>query len=181
MFSFLVAYGMAWNADRTQRRAFHWQITFAITGVALVLLVALAKYHQPGAKYFATFILGGGSFAAYTVAYPWVASIMPRPATKRATVIALGNSFANLGAFVTSYVFYAELGPHYQASWAIVLALTVVGSALVAFMSRKTGRRNVVLDEIERKYNAGELTDAELDEMEPDAYLAAKTGFRLVR
>lgn len=106
---------------------------------------------------------------------------MPRPATKRATVIALGNSFANLGAFVTSYVFYAKLGPDYQASWAIVLALTVVGSVLVAYMSRQTGKRNVVLESIEEKYKAGEITEDELNAMEPDAYLAAKTGFRLVR
>lgn len=56
--SFLVISG---RADKTQRRTIHYEFAVAVTAVGLILLIALAKFNQPGAKYFATFILAAGS------------------------------------------------------------------------------------------------------------------------
>lgn len=53
--------GMAWSADRTQKRTLHYLICTGITAIGLLILTALAKFDQPGAKYFATFILAAGS------------------------------------------------------------------------------------------------------------------------
>ena len=107
--------------------------------------------------------------AAYSVAYPWVASLVPRPLTKRAyvqssvwpsdsseatlsgdgsiadnssVVIGIANSLSNLGAFLSSYVFYAYFGPGYRISWAIVLVMTAYASAMVFWLNKMAGKRN---------------------------------------
>ncbi|EIW67967.1 hypothetical protein TREMEDRAFT_32780 [Tremella mesenterica DSM 1558] len=130
------------SPDITRKRVLHWEISFAVTAVALILLIALAKVDSPGGRYASTYILAMGSFAAYSVAYPWVGSLMPRPMTKRASAIGIANSLSNVGAFLSSYVFYAELGPTYRTSWCIVLGMTAYSAAMVWFLGWQNKKRN---------------------------------------
>ncbi|GFZ43166.1 hypothetical protein JCM24511_00885 [Saitozyma sp. JCM 24511] len=173
------SYGMGLNADRTNRRMLHWEASFAVTAVGLILLIGLANVDSPGGRYACTYILAAGSFAAYSVAYPWVASLVPRPLTKRAVVIAIANSLSNLGAFVSSYVFYSVFGPTYRTSWIMVLGMTLYSAIMVWWLKHMNDKRNVALAEVEERYKNGEISDAELEIMEPEAQMAARAGFRL--
>ncbi|RSH92584.1 hypothetical protein EHS25_008029 [Saitozyma podzolica] len=175
----IFSFCMGLNADRTNKRILHWEASFAVTAVGLILLIGLANVNSPGGRYACTYILAAGSFAAYSVAYPWVASLVPRPLTKRAVVIAIANSLSNLGAFVSSYVFYSVFGPTYRTSWIMVLGMTLYSAIMVWWLKRMNDKRNVTLAEVEERYKNGEISDAELETMEPDAQMAARAGFRL--
>ena len=58
-------------------------------------------------------------------------------------VIGIANALSNLGAFMSSYIFYAKLGPSYRISWAIVLGLTAYTSLMVWYLQRRAIQRNV--------------------------------------
>lgn len=57
-------------------------------------------------------------------------------------MIGIANSLSNLGAFLSSYVFYAYFGPGYRISWAIVLVMTAYASAMVFWLNKMAGKRN---------------------------------------
>lgn len=121
------------------------------------------------------------SSPAYACSYPWLAGLMPRPASKRAVAVGIANSLSNIGAFSSGYIYYAEFGPDYLISWCITLGFTVYVAFAVAFLWYITGKRNSHLDTIQQRYDAGEISDSELETMEPDEQMAARSGFRLVR
>lgn len=134
--------------------------------------------------------------------------------TSRSVVIAIANSLSNLGAFVSSYVFYSVFGPTYRTSWIMVLGMTLYSAIMVWWLKHMNDKRNVTcvpfqsllsspasltnhasplctyvlyvydadnprLAEVEERYKNGEISDAELETMEPDAQMAARAGFRL--
>lgn len=187
------------RADRTQRRTVHFEFCVAVTAVGLILLIALAKFNQPGAKYFATFVLAAGSLSvsspfhsliwpitdgfspAYACSYPWLAGLMPRPASKRAVAVGIANSLSNIGAFSSGYIYYAQFGPNYLVSWSITLGFCIYVAFAVAFLWYMVGKRNVHLDMVQSRFDAGEISESQLERMEPDEQMAAKSGFRLVR
>jgi hypothetical protein len=53
--------GMGLNADRTNKRILHWEASFAVTAVGLILLIGLANVNSPGGRYACTYILAAGS------------------------------------------------------------------------------------------------------------------------
>jgi hypothetical protein len=52
---------MGLNADRTNKRILHWEASFAVTAVGLILLIGLANVNSPGGRYACTYILAAGS------------------------------------------------------------------------------------------------------------------------
>jgi hypothetical protein len=52
---------MGINADRTNSRILHWQVSFGITAVGLILLIGLANVDSPGGRYACTYVLACGS------------------------------------------------------------------------------------------------------------------------
>ena len=108
--AFFIAFGFSWHADRRQERSWHDRIAVMLCIVGLVMIVATPT-HLYKVRYGATFFVTAGSFAGYNVTCewkspwlrdlkpltiitidPWLASVVPRPHTKRAAAIAIANS-----------------------------------------------------------------------------------------
>ena len=91
------------------------------------------------------------------------------------------------------YVYISTLGPNYQVSWAITLGFTVFVAGMVAFLGWRALVRNkqsvvllfgdsmliASLAKVEADYVAGSISEQQLDRMDVDEQLAAKSGFRL--
>lgn len=80
----------------------------------------------------------------------WETTVVPRPRTKRAALIAYANCVSSVSHWFTPYFFLTNQEPYYQTAGGAIIAgcgLTVVGVLMTKWWCR---RKNKALEEAER-------------------------------
>ncbi|OAL53503.1 major facilitator superfamily transporter [Pyrenochaeta sp. DS3sAY3a] len=113
VYSFFVALGVAWSADRSGERFFHYLIP-ALFSILGFIISATTKTTAP--RYFAMFLMTTG-YASGFVALAWTANTLAQPRAKKAAAIAIVNSMGNIGSIPGTYIWPAKYGPYYAKSF----------------------------------------------------------------
>lgn len=66
-----------------------------------------------GARYFALFLMLGGTYGCFQISNAWMANIGARPRKKRAVALAMNNSIGNTALVWTPYLYPSSDGPRY--------------------------------------------------------------------
>lgn len=99
-----------WYSDKTSNRSNHIIFPTAVAIIGIILTMATLNI---GARYFALFLMLGGTYGCFQISNAWMANIGARPRKKRAVALAMNNSFGNIALVWTPYLYPSSDGPRY--------------------------------------------------------------------
>ncbi len=105
-----------------------WHIVGAIS-ICLVGATVMISTLNTGARYFSLILLCSGPFVGLNIQLSWETTVVPRPRTKRAALIAIANCVSSVSHWFTPYFFLTSQEPRYQIGGGSIIAgtgLTIV-------------------------------------------------------
>jgi hypothetical protein len=98
-----------------------WHIVFSMA-MCLIGTVIMISTLEAGPRYFSLFLLCSGPFIALNLHISWETSVVPRPRTKRAALVAIANCASSVTHWFTPYFFMTNQAPRYQTGGGIIIA-----------------------------------------------------------
>jgi MFS family permease len=154
LFAYFFTLALSWSSGRRLEHCWHIIGAILISAVGAVIMISTLNV---GARYFSIFLLCAGPFVGLNIQIAWETTVVPRPRTKRAALIAIANCVSSVSPsgfhhslsrcdllltrqlqqvshWFTPYFFLRTQEPRYQTGGGVIIAgcgLTVV-SCLVA-------------------------------------------------
>ena len=101
LFAYFFTLLLSWSSGRRLEHC--WHIIFAIL-ISLVGAVIMISTLNVGARYFSVFLLCAGPFVGLNIQISWETTVVPRPRTKRAALIAIANCVSSVSlTFLASF------------------------------------------------------------------------------
>ncbi|KAI1761666.1 major facilitator superfamily domain-containing protein [Hypoxylon sp. FL1150] len=176
MFAFFWSLGMAYSADRMQKRSPYAAVSAVVAIVATLCEVVLTD--QTWARYGLTFVVCAGSFGVYSTTYTWLSSTVVRPPVKRAAAIGIANTLANVASLFGNYFWLDEYQPWYRQSWGAILAFQVLGLACILALRFSLKRANAKFEKLGDEVSPED--EAAVGRMDHDSQRAVLNGFRFI-
>ncbi|EQB56912.1 major facilitator superfamily transporter [Colletotrichum gloeosporioides Cg-14] len=145
--AFLVTLAVSWSSGRMLEHGYHIIGPILLTLVACVVMITTLNV---GARYFCMILLVTGPFVGLNLQISWETTVVPRPRTKRAALIAIANCVSSVSHWFTPYFFLRNQEPYYQTGGGAIIVgcgLTVIFVLVTKWYCRK---KNKELDEQER-------------------------------
>ncbi|KAF0328556.1 vitamin H transporter [Colletotrichum asianum] len=145
--AFLVTLAVSWSSGRMLEHGYHIIVPILLTLVACVVMITTLNV---GARYFCMILLVTGPFVGLNLQISWETTVVPRPRTKRAALIAIANCVSSVSHWFTPYFFLRDQEPYYQTGGGAI----IVGCGLTVIFVLVTKwycwEKNKELDEHER-------------------------------
>ncbi|KAF2008403.1 MFS general substrate transporter [Aaosphaeria arxii CBS 175.79] len=146
--SYIVTLVISWSSGRRLEHC--WHIVGAIA-MSLVGAAVMISTLNVGARYFSMILLCSGPFVALNIQLSWETTVVPRPRTKRAALIAIANCVSSVSHWFTPYFFLTNQEPRYQLGGGCI----IVGAGLTIVFCVATRywciRKNKVLEKEEER------------------------------
>ncbi|KAH9230341.1 hypothetical protein K456DRAFT_1727401 [Colletotrichum gloeosporioides 23] len=145
--AFLVTLAVSWSSGRMLEHGYHVIVPILLTLVACVVMITTLNV---GARYFCMILLVTGPFVGLILQISWETTVVPRPRTKRAALIAIANCVSSVSHWFIPYFFLRNQEPYYQTGGGAIIVgcgLTVIFVLVTKWYCRK---KNKELDEHER-------------------------------
>ncbi|EXF82373.1 major facilitator superfamily transporter [Colletotrichum fioriniae PJ7] len=154
--AFLVTLAVSWSSGRMLEHGYHIIVPILLTLAGCVVMITTLNV---GARYFSMILLVTGPFLGLNdqLQISWETTVVPRPRTKRAALIAIANSVSSVSHWFTPYFFLRNQEPYYHTGGGAIIAgcgLTVIFVLITKWYCRK---KNEDLNEQERA--SGELSE----------------------
>lgn len=105
----------SWSSGRFNERTWHITVAKAVAIVGFVLGFATLN---TGARYFAMCVFSIGTYAVNSIVLGWVSSTCGQTKEKKATALAMVNTFANVSFIWTPYLWPTSDEPRYTIAMA---------------------------------------------------------------
>lgn len=119
-----------------------WHIVVC-TVIALIGSVILISTLNVGARYFSIFLLCSGTFVGLNIQISWETTVVPRPRTKRAALIAIANCVSSVTHWFSPYFFLTNQEPRYELGGGILIigaGLTIISCLLTRWWSMRKNK-----------------------------------------
>ncbi|GKT47302.1 putative transporter [Colletotrichum spaethianum] len=143
--AFLATLAISWSSGRMLEHGYHIIVPILATLVGCVVMITTLNV---GARYFSMILLVTGPFVGLNIS--WETTVVPRPRTKRAALIAIANCVSSVSHWFTPYFFLRNQEPYYQTGGGAIIVgcgLTVIFVLIAKWYCRK---KNKQLEEQER-------------------------------
>ncbi|KAI4727244.1 MFS transporter [Aureobasidium sp. EXF-10728] len=144
--AYFVTLGVSWSSGRHLEHCWHIVGSIAICLVGAILMISTLN---TGARYFALVLLCSGPFVGLNIQISWETTVVPRPRTKRAALIAIANCVSTVSHWFSPYFFLSSQEPRYQTGGGAIIAgcgLTILSCLVVRWWCI---RKNKALDKKE--------------------------------
>ncbi|GIZ48044.1 hypothetical protein CKM354_001111900 [Cercospora kikuchii] len=131
LMAYFVTLAISWSSGRHLEHCWHIIGSILMCLVGAVIMISTLNV---GARYFSIFLLCSGPFVGLSIQISWETTVVPRPRTKRAALIAIANCVSSVSHWFTPYFFLRSQEPRYQIGGGAIIVgcgLTIV-SCLVA-------------------------------------------------
>ncbi|KAH6695432.1 major facilitator superfamily transporter [Plectosphaerella plurivora] len=138
--AFLVTLVVSWSSGRRQEFGYHIIIPIVLTAVGCAVMITTLNV---GARYFCMILLVTGPFIGLNLQISWETTVVPRPRTKRAALIAYANCVSSVSHWFTPYFFLRNQEPYYQTGGGAIIAgcgLTVILVLVTKAYSKKKNK-----------------------------------------
>ncbi|KAH9909944.1 major facilitator superfamily transporter [Xylariomycetidae sp. FL2044] len=125
IFAFIACVLVSWSSGRFVEHCWHMVGSVLVAVVGSVILITTL---DTTLRYFSLFLLCSGPFIALNLQISWETTVVPRPRTKRAALLAIANSASCVTNWFTPYCFLADQAPRYQTGGGVI----IVGCGLAA-------------------------------------------------
>lgn len=126
IFSYIFMLVVSWSSGRRQEHCYHIVLSILLTLIGAVIMISTLNV---GARYFSLFLLVTGSFVGLNIQLSWETTVVPRPRTKRAALIAIANCVSSVSHWFTPYFFLQSQEPRYEIGGGCIIVgagMTVV-------------------------------------------------------
>lgn len=134
---------VSWSSGRMLEYFWHMAISML---VALAGTVVLISTLQQAARYFSLFLLCSGPFIALNLQLSWETTVVPRPRTKRAALIAIANCLSNVTHWFTPYFFLRNQEPRYETGGGSIIAACGASVIMLGVLKWYIAKKNKQLD-----------------------------------
>ncbi|KAL4864287.1 hypothetical protein BDV12DRAFT_201245 [Aspergillus spectabilis] len=144
--AYIATLAISWSSGRFLEHCWHIIVPILVSLTGAVLMISTLNV---GARYFSLILLCTGPFVGLNIQISWETTVVPRPRTKRAALIAIANCVSSVSHWFTPYFFLRSQEPRYQTGGGVIIAgcgLTVIGCLVAKWWSM---RKNKQLDEAE--------------------------------
>ncbi|SPJ81863.1 related to putative tartrate transporter [Fusarium torulosum] len=117
--AFIVTLVISWSSGRRLEHGYHIIVPILFTLVGCVVMISTLNV---GARYFSMILLVIGPFVGLNLQISWETTVVPRPRTKRAALIAYANSVSSVSHWFTPYFFLRNQEPYYQTGGGAIIA-----------------------------------------------------------
>ncbi|KAL4951868.1 major facilitator superfamily domain-containing protein [Aspergillus filifer] len=152
--AYIACLAISWSSGRFLEHCWHIIVPILITlGGAVIMISTL----NVGARYFSLILLCSGPFVGLNIQISWETTVVPRPRTKRAALIAIANCVSSVSHWFTPYFFLRSQEPRYQTGGGIIIAgcgLTAIFALIAKWWCI---RKNRQLDKAEAE--SGNVTE----------------------
>ncbi|KAI6764079.1 hypothetical protein HG530_007868 [Fusarium avenaceum] len=124
--AFIVTMLISWSSGRRLEHGYHIIVPILFTIVGCIVMITTLNV---GARYFSMILLVIGPFVGLNLQISWETTVVPRPRTKRAALIAYANCVSSVSHWFTPYFFLRNQEPYYQTGGGAIIAgcgLTVI-------------------------------------------------------
>ena len=147
---YLVAYfvtlAISWSSGRMLEHCWHIIGSILLCLVGAVIMISTLNV---GARYFSVFLLCSGPFVGLNIQIAWETTVVPRPRTKRAALIAIANCVSSVSHWFSPYFFLTSQEPRYQTGGGVIIAgcgFTIIACLLARWWAM---RKNKQIQEVE--------------------------------
>lgn len=117
--AYFVTLAISWSSGRILEHC--WHIVGSIT-ICLIGATLMVSTLNVGARYFAVFLLCSGPFVGLNIQIAWETTVVPRPRTKRAALVAIANCVSSVSHWFTPYFFLRSQEPRYETGGGVIIA-----------------------------------------------------------
>ena len=121
--AYFVTLAVSWSSGRRLEHC--WHIVGSIS-ICLIGASVMISTLNVGARYFSLILLCSGPFVGLNIQISWETTVVPRPRTKRAALIAIANCVSSVSHWFTPYFFLRSQEPLYQTGGGVIIAGTVI-------------------------------------------------------
>lgn len=124
--SYIVTLLVSWSSGRMLEHCWHIVASIVTTLIGAVIMISTLN---AGARYFSLILLCSGPFVGLNIQLSWETTVVPRPRTKRAALIAIANCVSSVSHWFTPYFFLTNQEPRYQTGGGCIIVgcgLTIV-------------------------------------------------------
>jgi len=130
-------------SDRMKSRGIFVALVFAISSVGWIILLTVVTNNH--ARYFATFCIVIGGYAAIPLIMAWVSNNSPSQ-SQRATALGLLNSVGQCLSILAAFIFPSNEGPRWHKGFGVNLAFNllavIISLGLTAWFRWENKRRD---------------------------------------
>jgi len=151
--AYIVTLVVSWSSGRMLEHCWHIVACISVTLAGAVLMISTLN---TGARYFSLILLCSGPFVGLNIQLSWETTVVPRPRTKRAALIAIANCVSSVSHWFSPYFFLRSQEPRYTMGGGIIIAgcgLTIVFCILARWWCI---RKNKAIEREEER--TGEIT-----------------------
>ncbi|KAL4898364.1 major facilitator superfamily domain-containing protein [Aspergillus ambiguus] len=144
--AYIVTLVVSWSSGRLLEHCWHIVGPILVTLAGAVIMISTLDI---GARYFSLILLCTGPFVGLNIQISWETTVVPRPRTKRAALVAIANCVSSVSHWFTPYFFLRSQEPRYETGGGIIIAgcgLTVMFCVATMLWCKK---KNKALDEAE--------------------------------
>ncbi|KAF5681228.1 tartrate transporter [Fusarium heterosporum] len=116
--AFLVMLVISWSSGRRLEHGYHIIVPIILTAVGCAVMITTLNV---GARYFSMILLVVGPFVGLNIQISWETTVVPRPRTKRAALIAYANCVSSVSHWFTPYFFLRNQEPYYQTGGGAII------------------------------------------------------------
>ncbi|KAK2040112.1 major facilitator superfamily transporter [Colletotrichum somersetense] len=145
--AFLVTLAVSWSSGRMLEHGYHIIAPMLITLAACAVMITTLNV---GARYFCMILLVSGPFIGLNLQISWETTVVPRPRTKRAALIAIANCLSTISHWFTPYFFLRNQEPYYQTGGGGIITGCGLSVIFVLITKWYCHKKNKALEERER-------------------------------
>jgi hypothetical protein len=93
LFAYFFTLALSWSSGRRLEHCWHIIGAILVSAVGAVIMISTLNV---GARYFSIFLLCAGPFVGLNIQISWETTVVPRPRTKRAALIAIANCVSSV-------------------------------------------------------------------------------------
>ncbi|KAL2210608.1 MFS general substrate transporter [Sarocladium strictum] len=138
--AFLVTLLVSWNSGRVLEHGYHIIVAIVFTAIGCAIMITTLNV---GARYFSLFLLVTGPFVGLNLQISWETTVVPRPRTKRAALIAYANCVSSVSHWFSPYFFLRNQEPYYQTGGGAIIVgcgITVIGVLITKWWCNKKNK-----------------------------------------
>ncbi|KAH0336016.1 major facilitator superfamily transporter, partial [Aureobasidium melanogenum] len=150
--AYFVTLAISWSSGRHLEHCWHIIGSIAVCLVGAIIMISTLN---TGARYFALILLCSGPFVGLNIQISWETTVVPRPRTKRAALIAIANCVSSVSHWFSPYFFLTSQEPRYQTGGGVIIAgcgITIISCLITRWWCI---RKNKALDK--REAETGEV------------------------
>ncbi|KPI37705.1 putative transporter [Cyphellophora attinorum] len=145
--AYFVTLAVSWSSGRRGEACWHIVSCILACMLGAVLLISTLNV---GARYFGLILLCSGPFLGLNLQLSWETTVVPRPRTKRAALVAFANCVSAVSHWFSPYFFLRSQEPRYQTGGGIIIVgcgLTVIFCLMVRWWAMRKNKAIVKEEE----------------------------------